>query len=111
MHGLDHALGTSRVAHRAAYPLDAGGQGLLAHVLLGPYLCQDLVAGDHPVALLEEIHQDLKDFAPQWDAQAPSAQFIALGIQRTVSKAIVHGRWSSRPLGTALLSSQQTVLC
>ena len=65
VHGLNHALRTPIVAYRPAHRLDAGGQGLLPDVLVGPHLRQHFVAAHHPVALLNEIHQDLKDFAPQ----------------------------------------------
>ena len=101
VHGLNHVLRAPTVAHRPAHRLDAGGQGFLPHVLVGPHLRQDLVAADHPVALLDEIHQDLKDFAPQRDAHATPAQFVALRVKRTVAKDIVHCRLSPLTSGVS----------
>ena len=101
VHGLNHPLRAPTVTHRPAHRLDAGGQGLLPHVLVGPHLGQHFVTADHPVALLEEIHQHLKDFAPQRDAHATPAQLIALRVKRTVAKDILHGRCSSLTPGAS----------
>ena len=114
VYGLNHPLRAPTVAHRAAHHLDAGGQGLLPHVLVGPHLCQHFVAGDHPVALLDEIHQHLKDLAPQRDAHTTPAQFVALRVKRTVAKDIVHCRWSSLTSEASYTPAQSTgraVIC
>jgi hypothetical protein len=57
VHGLNHPLRPPGIPYGPTCGFHAGGEGFIAHILVGPYLRQHLVAGDDAVALLDEIGQ------------------------------------------------------
>ena len=73
-----------------AQPGETPRQGRLADKGLGPALLEQFRFGHHPVAVLQEVEQDLKDFRFQGQAARAVPHLSAGGIQRVVMKAIQH---------------------
>jgi hypothetical protein len=59
-------------------------------MLVGPYLRQHLVSGDDAVALLNEIDQDLEDLRAERHTRPTPEEFIALNVEGTVAKDVLH---------------------
>jgi hypothetical protein len=64
---LNASLRAPVVANRLACQLDAVLQGRIADERLGPYLLGQLLLGNHPVAMLKEVDEDLENFGLEPD--------------------------------------------
>jgi hypothetical protein len=58
--GADVALGAAIVAECLAGGLDAGGQRRLGDEPAAPHLVEELVLGDDPVGVADEVNEDLE---------------------------------------------------
>ena len=76
---LDHPLGTTAIPNgppcRGHNPL----QSVIADKLRWPQRVKEFLAGDHPVAVLEEVGEEIEDFGLelQWDYQPDTAHSYA----------------------------------
>jgi hypothetical protein len=59
--------------------------------LVGPDLGDQLLLRDRTLAMDEQINEEAEHFRPQPDGLAGPGQDVALGIEDTVAKDIVHG--------------------
>src|SRR5262249_30564643 len=92
--GLDDLLPSAVVSYRFTRGHDAAGEGGLAHHLAGPELFEQFIFGDHMVATVEKIGQDIKDFGLNANRPAAAAQLVEAVVQFTVVKTIEHRRGS-----------------
>jgi len=72
--GLDHALGLSVVADRSSGLLDPAGHGRLADEPPAPDLVHQLFLADDPIAVVDQIDQDVERLRFQRDPFTVSAQ-------------------------------------
>jgi hypothetical protein len=64
MEGLDAALRLATIAHGPAHGHQTGVQTPITNELIRPELLKQLVFRDDPMAMANEIDQDLKDLWP-----------------------------------------------
>src|SRR5712692_511294 len=64
MQRLNAALGLSTVAHGPAHSHQTGVQAPIPNELVGPELLEQLVFRDDPLAMANQVDQDLKDLWP-----------------------------------------------
>jgi hypothetical protein len=58
---------------------------------LRPEVLQEFLAGEHAVAMNDEIGQHVEHFRAKLDQSARAAQFTPLRVERLVTKEIPHG--------------------
>jgi hypothetical protein len=85
MHRPDHVLTVAPVAHRPACPADTAGNGAFFHIGLGPDVLKQLFFGHQPVALLDQIKQQLIHLALHLDGCPCVAQLAPLRVDYVVS--------------------------
>jgi hypothetical protein len=88
---LQEPLGPPAVPNGLAHGFDRTLQRRLADELLGPELLAQLLFGDDPVTLRQQVSQSLEYFAPQ-PVDAPGAgELSALRIEGTRVEDVQHG--------------------
>src|SRR6185369_10758848 len=87
----------SVVADRAPGSLDAAGQCGLADEPVTPDLVQQLFLGHHPVAVAEQVDEDVEDLWLDRHALAIATQLEPLDIELAAIEGEAHGR-SLHPL-------------
>ena len=75
---------------RLAQGLNTGGQRLVPDKLVGPQVLEELLLGDYPIAMRQEVDEHLKDFAPELDWLPGVMQLMALGVKHIVAKDVAH---------------------
>ena len=78
------------LSQRLAQCCDTGFQRGVPDKLVGPQVLEELLPGDHAVAMRQQVDEHLKDFAPQRERLPSVMQLIALGIQDIVAKRVAH---------------------
>src|SRR5881397_3705914 len=73
--------GPPLLPQRLAQRRDTGFQDLVPDELVGPQVLKELLLGDNTVAMLQEVGEHLKDFAPQLERLPSVLELIALGVQ------------------------------
>jgi hypothetical protein len=86
----DHPLLPTAVADRPAGGLQPARQRRLGHEPAAPDLVEQLVLGDHPVPVADEVAQHLEDLRLQVAGPAAPAQLVAEEIELAVSKPVDH---------------------
>src|SRR5262249_37671367 len=86
---------------------DAGLQGRIANELIGPQVRDELILQHHPIAVCDQVSQQVKDLGPQRDPHAGPAQLVACSIKTTVTKQIAHGPFALHARAPATTSSLQ----
>jgi hypothetical protein len=87
---LNEALRLPGVADGAAYGLETVVNGGITDCRGRPYLFTEFVLGNHTVAVHQEIGEYLEHFRSQSDRLVSPAQEIALCVQDTIRKEVVH---------------------
>ena len=67
-----------------------GFQHIVPDKLVGPQVLEQLLLGDHPLAMRQEVGEHLKHFAPEFDRRPRAMQLGALGVQDIVAKEVPH---------------------
>jgi hypothetical protein len=88
MDGLDTVLALPTVAKGFADHHHALRQNALTDPTLGPQVLQELLFGDHAVAMREEIGQKIQGVRLQRAQDTRTAEFIAVRIKRIRLKGI-----------------------
>ncbi len=88
--GADQPLLTPAVADRPAGRLDPAGQGRVAHEPAPPDLVQQLGPWHHPVAVADQVGQDLEHLRLQVAGDAAAAQLVAPVVELAVAEAVDH---------------------
>jgi hypothetical protein len=60
MQGLDGLLGVAAVANGPAYDRDTALQRRIRDKLIGPQMVEQVLAGDSPITVLDEVGQSLE---------------------------------------------------
>jgi hypothetical protein len=87
---LNAALRLPGVADGAAYGLETVVNCGITDCRGRPYLFTEFMLGNHTVAVHQEIGEHLEHFRSQSNRLASPAQEIALCVQDTVRKEVVH---------------------
>jgi hypothetical protein len=67
---------------------------------------KEFLLEDHPIAMRQEVDEDLKHSAPELHGRSIATQFLALDVQHIVGKEVVHRPallWTLAPLGPQAL--------
>jgi hypothetical protein len=88
--GADHPLGAAAVADRLAGRLDPAGQRRVGHEAAAPDLVQQLGPGDDPVAVADQVGEDLEHLRLQVAGDAAAAQLVALVVELAVTEPVDH---------------------
>src|SRR6266851_243762 len=92
---LDELFAAPAVTNRLAHGFDRTLQRCIADELLRPDLLAQLLLGNDPVCIREQVDQDLEHFVPQpTDASGP-AQLMALRVEDTLAEDVQHGATST----------------
>jgi hypothetical protein len=90
MEGLDTVLDPSAIANGLTHHHQPLRQDPRTDVALGPQVLEEFLLCDHPVAVLEEVDEQIQGLRLEL-AQGPGAtQFVALEIKRIVPKGVDH---------------------
>lgn len=87
---LEHLLRLPTIPNGPAYRPDGTLQRRLADALARPDLSAQLVLGDDPVTLREQVGEDVERFGPQPLGLPGAMQGIETGVQGTVAKRVDH---------------------
>jgi hypothetical protein len=85
-------LRLSVVAQSVPYLLETGIQHRVTDELLGPQVPEQLVLGNDPLAVCEEIGKQLKHFRAEGNTPTGLVQIITFGVQGIVVKTVAHPR-------------------
>ena len=88
--GADHPLLAAAVADRPAGGLHPAGQRRVGHEAAAPDLVQQLGPGHHPVAVTDQVGEDLEHLGLQVAGDASAAQLIALVVELAVAEPVDH---------------------
>ena len=89
--------GPPPLSKRLAQRRDTGFQDFVPDKLVGPQVLEEFVLGHHPIAMGQEVGEDLQHFAPHLERRASAMQLSALGIQDIVAKEVAHRPASLSP--------------
>src|SRR5688572_6964302 len=79
---LDAGLGAAVVADRPAHRLDAAADGRFGHDAPVPDLFNDLVLGDDPVPVFEQLDQEVEDLWLDGHGGAATANLVGVRVDR-----------------------------
>jgi hypothetical protein len=88
--GLDEPLAAPTIPNRLAHGLDRTLERRIADELLRPDLLTQLLLGDDPVGMRQQIGQDLERFAPQPADASGAGQLIALCVEGPLAEDVDH---------------------
>jgi hypothetical protein len=87
---LDHPLGGSTVSSGLTDRCDTAGHRSVHYIDLRPDVFEEFLSGDHAVGMLYEVYEDLVDLGLELNGYAGAAQFIALSVENTIIKSVLH---------------------
>ena len=85
-------LALAVVTHRTARGLDPRGEGRFADESVPPHVVEELFLGDHPIAVDEEVGEDVEHLWFDRDGDPAPAQLEERRVELGVTKAVDHGR-------------------
>ena len=88
--GADHGLILAAVADRLSRGVDAAGQGGFGDDAAVPDGLDQIVLGDDPFAVLDQIDQEVEHLRFDGDAFAGAGQLAQVDIKHMVGKAKLH---------------------
>jgi len=88
---LDELLSAPAVPYHLAHGFDRTLQRCLADELLRPDLLAQLLLGNDPVGMRQQVDQDLEHFVPQPTDTPGPAQLMALRVENTLAEDVQHG--------------------
>src|SRR5262245_22933152 len=86
--GTDEVLVLSGVVNRASHGVYAGRQCRFRNDPSGPDCRNQVVLTDNPIAVLDQVFEEIEDLRGHGDQRRPPPQFAAVRVERKVSKAI-----------------------
>ena len=89
---LDHALRLTVIAHRPPGRLDPRRQRGLADEAVAPHVVEQVVLGDHSVAVLDEEREHAEDLRLHGNGRAGAPQLEPVGVEVECSEGIDHVR-------------------
>ncbi len=91
VHGAHDVLGLPVVPDRAPCGLDARRERGLADEAVAPHVVEELFLGDHPLAVDDEIREDVEHLRFDGDRHPASAQLEERRVELVVTEAVDHG--------------------
>src|SRR5262249_46950951 len=85
---LDELLSAPAVSNRLAHGFDRTLQRCLADGLLRPDLLTQLLLGNDPVGMCQQVDQDLEHFVSQSTDMPGTTQLIALRVEDTLAEDV-----------------------
>ncbi len=95
MDGLDGPLRTTVVTDDAARLLDAGGEGRLGDEAVAPHVVEQLLLGDQPTGLFDQVLQDREDLGFELGRAVGTGDLEAVGVDDVPAEPIAGHRDSA----------------
>ena len=104
---LDQSLPVAGIADRGARRVDPVEQRGFRHSAAMPDRVQEIVLADHTITVLNEMNEQIENLGLDGYKSRSSAQFAAIGVERTILEQIAQLRRSRSPDGVQLRLAQR----
>ena len=90
VHGPDDVLPGAVVANGSAHLLDASRQVRLRHEPMPPHPIEEVVLGDHAIAVLDQVHEEIEGLRLEVDHCICATQLTTGGVDLAVREPVHH---------------------